>query len=260
VSERPSLPRTLLQGRYLRLAAVCLLAAVLCCVAGRWQYERWHGKRVGNAALRASAGAPAVPAGELLATDRPLPATQRFRDVTAVGTWDVAGELYVRQRQVDNKLAFLVVTPLRTGDGRTLLVVRGWQAATGSAIQRPATPAPPTGSVEITGRAYPSEAGGLGSGLPDRQIQRIDTAAIGARLGTTVYDGYVELITERPADAALPVLPAPDLTNPAGGADEWQHLAYVVQWYCFAGLALAAPVLMAVLERRERPTLDRVGG
>jgi cytochrome oxidase assembly protein ShyY1 len=147
-------------------------------------------------------------------------------------------------------------------------VVRGWQAATGSAVQRPATPAPPAGPVDVSGRAYPSETGGLGTDLPDRQIQHIDTAAIGRRLGTGpsdgglsggglsgggLYDGYVELASQRPDPGTLAVLPAPELTNPAGGADEWQHLAYVVQWFCFAALALAAPVLLAVLELRESP-------
>jgi cytochrome oxidase assembly protein ShyY1 len=261
VSDLPSLPRTLRQGRYLRLTAVCLLAAVVCALAGVWQYHRWHGKHATNAELRASAAAAPVPVGDLLAVDRPLPPADRFRTVTARGSWDAAGELYVRQRQVNSELAFLVVTPLRTDDGRTLLVVRGWQPATGSATQRPPTPAPPAGPVEISGRAYPAEHGGLGATLPDRQIQRIDTAAIGSRLGTAAYDGYVELVGQRPDPGTLPVLPAPDLANPAGGADEWQHLAYVAQWFCFALLALVAPFLLAVLERRDaggRGAADRI--
>jgi cytochrome oxidase assembly protein ShyY1 len=250
VVPRRSLLRTLRQGRYLRLAAACLLIAVVCCLAGVWQYHRWHYKHATNAELRASAAAAPAPAGQLLSTERPLPPADRYRTVTARGSWDAAGELYVRQRQVNAALAYLVVTPLRT-DGGTLLVVRGWQPATGSATQRPATPAPPPGEVAVTGRAYPSEPGGLGNALPDRQIQRIDAPEIGNRLGSTVYDGYVELASQRPDPGTLPVLPPPDLVNPAGGADEWQHLAYVVQWFCFAALALAAPVLLAVLEERD---------
>jgi len=250
MSDRPSLARTLWQRRYLQLAAACLVAAAVCTAAGAWQYHRWQAKHAANGELRGSAAAAAVPVGRLLATDRPLPAADRFRMVTVRGTWDADGELYVRQRQVGNDIAFLVVTPLRT-DGGTLLVVRGWQPATGSATQRPVTPPPPAGEVEVTGRAYPSETGGLGAGLPDRQIQRLDTAAIGRRLGASAYDGYVELAGQRPDPGTLPVLPAPDLTNPAGGADEWQHLSYVFQWFCFAALALAAPFVLAILERRQ---------
>ena len=49
-------------------------------------------------------------------------------------------------------------------------------------------------------------------------------------------------------------MPAPDLSNPAGGALEPQHFAYVIQWYLFAILALAAPFVMARAETRDRPT------
>jgi cytochrome oxidase assembly protein ShyY1 len=253
-----SLPRTLLRGRYVRLIALCVLGAVLCALAGRWQYHRWQYKREANGELRSSASAGTVPVGQLLAMDRPLPAADTYRTVTASGSWDRGGELYVRARQVNDQLAYLVITPLRLTDGHTLLVVRGWQAATGSATQRPAAPAAQPGQVSVTARVYPSEPGDLGAGLPDRQIDRIDTAEIGTRIGTPVYDGYAELITQQPPDGALPPLPPPDLSNPAGGADQWQHFAYVVQWYCFALLALAAPFLLAVLERRERrPARDR---
>lgn len=255
--EQGSLVRTLMSARYLRLAALCLLGALLCGLAGRWQYHRWLDKRAANGELRSSASAGTVPVGDLLSADRDLPASERYRQVTATGTWDRGGELYVRSRQVNDQLAFLVLTPLRTGDGRTLLVVRGWQPATGSATTRPVTPAAPAGQVTITGRAYPSEPGALGTGLPDRQIQRINTAEVGARIGAGVYDGYVELISQTPPDTALPVLPPPDLSNPAGGADQWQHLAYVVQWFAFGILALGAPVLLAVLERRDRQPHDR---
>ena len=40
-------------------------------------------------------------------------------------------------------------------------------------------------------------------------------------------------------------------SNPAGGAVEPQHFAYIIQWYLFAILALAAPLAMARAERRE---------
>jgi hypothetical protein len=40
------------------------------------------------------------------------------------------------------------------------------------------------------------------------------------------------------------------MSNPAGGAEEPQHAAYVVQWYLFAALALAMPFVLAAAERR----------
>jgi hypothetical protein len=51
-------------------------------------------------------------------------------------------------------------------------------------------------------------------------------------------------------------VPPPSLGNPAGGALEPQHFAYVIQWYLFALLALAAPIVMARSESKQRPTGD----
>src|SRR5262249_5765248 len=48
-----------------------------------------------------------------------------------------------------------------------------------------------------------------------------------------------------PGTSGLVAIPDPDLSNPAGGAIEPQHLAYVIQWFLFAALALAAPIVMA---------------
>ncbi len=86
--------------------------------------------------------------------------------------------------------------------------------------------------------------------MPAGQIERIDTTAIADRLGVATYGGYAELISQTPPTPRLAVLPGPDLSNPAGGASEPQHLAYVFQWFVFGLIALAAPFLLARLEDR----------
>jgi len=99
----------------------------------------------------------------------------------------------------------------------------------------------------------PSEKGGLGAGLPARQIERIDVPGLAARDGVrAAYPAYVELISSTPAQQGLVPLPPPDLTNPAGGAYVAQHLAYVVQWFLFSAFALAGPVVLLLLDRRAR--------
>jgi hypothetical protein len=76
-----------------------------------------------------------------------------------------------------------------------------------------------------------------------------------------VWPAYGVLIGGQPGTESLTVIPNPDLSNPAGGAVEPQHAAYVVQWFLFAALALAAPFVLATAERRRdavdgRPSLD----
>jgi len=237
------------RGRWLGLLAFCLVLAAACGAAGAWQLDRYGEKRQANADLRANVERPPMPVGEVLAVGRAADEAVRFRRVTASGEYDERGQVLVRQRQVAGRVGFLVVTPLRTRAG-VLLVVRGFAPATGAATDTPRVPAPPAGTVEVTGRAFPSEAGRSRPGLPAGQVDRIDVRAIAERLGTPAYGGYAELISPVPADAGLAQTPAPDLSNPAGGAGEGQHLAYVVQWFFFALLALAGPVLLPGLDRR----------
>jgi cytochrome oxidase assembly protein ShyY1 len=238
------------QGRYLALLAVGVVLAAGCVGAGLWQAHRYGEKRQANAELRRNDTAAPAPVDGVLAVGRAVQPEQRFRMVTARGRYDRGGQLLVRQREVGGRAGFLVLAPLRTGTGADLLVVRGFVPASGAATQTPAVPDPPAGEVTVTGRVQPSERGPDRAGLPPDQIGRIDLPALATRLGVPVYGGYLELTSSTPADSGLVQLPAPDLSNPAGGAYEGQHLAYVVQWFFFGLLALALPVVLAVLERR----------
>lgn len=238
------------QARYLALFTSGLVLAAGCLVAGLWQVHRYHGKHDANSELRRNDALPIVPVGQLLAPDQPMDPDQQFRRVTASGRYDVAHQMFVRQRQVDNQAGYLVLTPLRTDAGPLLLVVRGWVRVGGSATQTPTVPPPPVGEVTLTARAYPSEPPSHQRGLPDGQIERIDVPTLAHRLGADTYGGYVEVMSERPAEHGVLSMPLPDLSNPAGGAFEAQHLAYVVQWFFFAALALAAPPVLAYRDLR----------
>ena len=236
----------------LGLLALGLVLAVVCTAAGTWQWRRFEEKRVANGELRSAAKQAPSPVDEVLAPGRPVDERLRFRRVTATGRYDVGGQVLVRRREVGGRPGFLVVTPLRTASGVTLLVTRGFVPATGAATETPAVPDPPAGQVRVTGRVYPSEAGGLGDGLPARQVSRVDVPALAARLGTPTYGGFTELVSSDPADTGLTPLPEPDLGNPAGGAFTGQHLAYVVQWFLFAAFAIAGPAVLIALDRRGR--------
>ncbi|HEX5495819.1 MAG TPA: SURF1 family protein [Mycobacteriales bacterium] len=233
------------QARYLALVAVCVVLAAGCVAAGLWQVHRYHGKHDANTLLRRNDARPVVPVERLLAPGQTLDPDQQFRRVSARGHYDVTGQVFVRQREVDNQAGYLVLTPLRTDAGPVLLIVRGWMRVGGSATQTPTVPPPPAGEVSLTGRVFPSEASTGQRGLPTGQIERINVPGLARRLGAVTYGGYVELISERPAEHGVRAMPAPDLSNPAGGAFEGQHLAYVVQWFIFAALALAAPPVLA---------------
>jgi cytochrome oxidase assembly protein ShyY1 len=240
--------------RYLALSAVMLLVATLCIAAGTWQIFRFIQKRDENALLRRNAHASVAPVADVLvattASDAEHRASQtRFRRVRATGTYDLSRQLLVRERTVDGVVGFLVLTPLRTISGTVLLVVRGFVAADGN-LPTPAAD-PPTGQVTVVARALEPELrsdhfGKTASG----QISAINTVSAATRLGAPVYQAFAELLNHQPGGAKLTPIPDPDLSNPAGGAVEPQHLAYVLQWFLFALLALAAPIVMARAESK----------
>jgi cytochrome oxidase assembly protein ShyY1 len=240
-------------ARVLALVTLGLVLGCACGAAGVWQWHRFGQKKTADDELRAAAAQPTAPVDEVLTPGRTVDDTVRLRTITATGRYDGTQQLLVRQRQVNDTPGFLVITPLRTASGRTLFVDRGFMPATGAATLTPTPPDPPAGQIAITARVLPSEDGGLGTGLPGRQIERIDVPALASRDGDiAAYPAYGELISSTPSQPGLTPLPAPDLTNPAGGAYVAQHLAYVVQWFLFSGFALAGPVILLMLDRRAR--------
>jgi cytochrome oxidase assembly protein ShyY1 len=113
--------------------------------------------------------------------------------------------------------------------------------------------APPLGEVTVTARVQASESrNDAAAQLPDHQVESINPTQQAARLDVPMYNGYAELESGQPGVRGLHPMPGPDLSNPAGGALEPQHFAYVVQWYLFALLALAAPFAMARAENKHR--------
>jgi hypothetical protein len=87
--------------------------------------------------------------------------------------------------------------------------------------------------------------------LSNGEIASINPAEQAARRNTAVFDTYLTLNADQPGTSGVSVLPGPDLSNPAGGAYEGQHFAYIIQWYLFALLALAAPFAIGRHEVRD---------
>jgi cytochrome oxidase assembly protein ShyY1 len=235
------------------------VVALVCIAAGTWQIARFQQKVHENDHLRANAHQLTAPVGNVLPLLGQAAAAPRdrveFRSVRATGTYDGSAQSLVRNRSVGDDNGFLVLTPLRTRAG-VLLVVRGFVPQPGSGAV-PAIPSPPSGRVTILARAHGGESRhDQAAQLPESQVESINPGDQAGRLRTPVFNGYVELAAHQPGSSGLKAMPAPDLSNPAGGALEPQHFAYVIQWYLFAALAVAAPFAMARAETRQRRNQD----
>jgi cytochrome oxidase assembly protein ShyY1 len=239
------------------MIAVVILATI-CVLLGRWQLGRLEERRAHNALVSANATAPARPVADVLAVDQPPRAQDEWSRVIVRGTYDARHQILVRYRQLDGEPGFNVLTPLLQSDRTAVLVNRGWIARS-SAGGEPATPPPPPrGEVEVVGRVRLSEPADPGEGRPrDGQVRVIAVDQIAAILPYPVLDGYVELVTERPEGPNPDTQPRP---VPAPELSEGPHLAYAIQWFIFAAIAIGGLGYLARDEAHGRRPSSRHRG
>ncbi|MGW5335763.1 SURF1 family cytochrome oxidase biogenesis protein [Streptomyces bauhiniae] len=247
--------RFLLTRQWVILTLVVIALIPTMIRLGFWQHHRYQERTARNDLVARALHADPVPVERLTSPGRAVAHAEKYRTVTATGTFDTAHEEVVRRRtNADDEVGFHVLTPLRLTDGRVLLVNRGWIPANGAQTEFPEVPAPPAGKVTITGRLKADEttaASGIKqlAGLPDRQVMLIDSADQAKRLGAQVLGGYVEQTAPEPRGGT------PEQISSPGKEDAPLNYAYMIQWWLFAA---AVPVGWWFLVRRE--LRDRAAG
>lgn len=225
--------RRLATPRWLLVHVATLGLVVAMVNLGLWQLDRLDAKRTLNEAVAERSTSPVVDLGELLPTGtEDVEGSLEWRRVTAAGTWVPEGAVTVLNRSAEGVAGVHSVVPVRLGDGRTLLVNRGF-------VPLVEQVAAPTGEVTVAGYLRRSEKrGALGAvdsvDPSTREFQRLDIALIGDRVGGEVVPMWMQLADQSPRatddwPAAIP-LPEPD---------EGPHLSYAFQWFFFSLVAVA---------------------
>ena len=238
--------RFLLSRRWAGLLLVALLVAAGCVALGRWQLHRMDDRHERNELLERNLDSPPAPAPDLLGVGRDPREGAQYARIRATGRYDGTRQLLVRTRPLEGQVGYYVLTPLVTRQGPAVLMVRGWVPDGPTAESLPDVPAPPDGTVTVTARVRQSEAPSTTGTPPRGQVTRIDVPAISRTLPYPVYGGYAEVTAERPEPRTTPTrLPPPEPT-------EGPHLAYGVQWFLFAAVALGGFVVLARREEADR--------
>ncbi|MCS6710655.1 SURF1 family protein [Brachybacterium sp. EF45031] len=223
--------------------ALIVVAVIACLLLGMWQWGRFQDRLAEARQLETMARAAPVPLDRIAA---PLPTDQAWRPVAVRGTYCASADcvLYVRGRVEQGDVGLWQLVPLRTEQGTTVLVVRGW-VPEGPDGSIPSDPPPiPGGEVTVTARIRPAEPTLPSRSDPPGQAQTVTPPVIASRLslpGPVREDAYLVAEAESPQPASRPrpiALPEPSLGP---------HLAYAVQWWLFA---LAIPVGVVVTRRR----------
>jgi surfeit locus 1 family protein len=231
---------------YPGLTIACALLFGFLCFLGFWQLERLQWKLALIAQVERHRTSDPVTLDAVLA----MPATDaQYRRVRVSGRFDHAREVYVFTTDAGQPV-YHVLTPLRTGDGRTLLVDRG---EVPKELLAPASriAGNPQGPVTITGIWRTPDAPGAFTPPPvtaSRIWYARDLAGIAAAEKLTL--------------AAPVVLEADATPNPGGWPKGGrtvvsfrnQHLSYAVTWFglaaCLLGVWLAYHVSRGRIGRK----------
>lgn len=170
--------------------------------------------------------------------------------VSAQGSYDPEKQLLVPGRLHDGKTGYWVVSafavdgaPALTGAAASpqtwIPVARGWVAEPGDA------PAPPPGTLELTGRLLPSEAPVPGTAPKPGEATAVSVAELINYWEVSSYPGFVAATAEVAngvdvSAAAAPgeLLPLDIGPQPPAQQINWLNLFYSLEWVVFAGFAL----------------------
>jgi surfeit locus 1 family protein len=213
---------------------ILTLLAVLCFVRlGFWQWHRAQEKR---------AIASAFEAGNATVADlgaRSTDSLPRYSQVRARGRYDDAHQFLLENLSHDGLPGYQVLTPLLLADGRTLMVNRGWVPLSASRRDPPKVAlGEAVGEVSPAGKldALPVAGISLGHLAPDEN-------APWPRLTSFPTMADLAVALKRPLEARQLLLNA---DQPLGYVRDWhptgigpeRHIAYAVQWWGFALLAV----------------------
>lgn len=241
--------------RWAGVITLAVAASLACAMLGWWQWERHQSRAARVAVVEANWEAEAVALSEIVppGAHEPLPTAQEWRTVTVEGTWEPGSAVLLRHRPVDGQNAMHALAVLRTqepGDGRLIVVNRGWIAAGQEDTPEAADVlALPAGDVRLSVRLRPAEpaqdrvapAGQAYRINPEELISVVGLESGGAEVITGAYGSMVAIDPAQDSRLESPGEPSRSLGS---------HLSYALQWWFFA---LGAPVGVVVLARRERP-------
>ena len=232
-----------------------VVGIVLTANLGAWQLRRAASKIALQEALDSRGELPALGAADL-ATTAAEAAGQHYRRIRVRGRWDAVHTVYLENRQMNARVGFYVVTPLRLSTrSEAVLVQRGWVPR--NLLDRTALPPiqTPTDEVEVAGRIAPPPSR-LFEFAPSPATairQNIDLAALGAETGLPLLPMSIQQLDPLPpstaaADGLLRQWPRP-------AVDVQMHYGYAFQWFALSALIAGLHVWFRLV----RPRLRRPG-
>lgn len=236
--------------RWLGYVAFAVVFAVACGFLSNWQFARNEERSAQLELVERNYDADPVPLAELIPPGGALSPDDQWHPVEVVGEYLTDDQVLVRNRPHGGTSAFEVLVPLRTPDGRVLVVNRGWVPPASDSPEPDTVAAAPAGTVTVIARLRPSEAAPTsGRAAPAGQVPTINLGLVAAETGLgsdVISSAYGVMVDESPAATDRPR----ELEDPS--ADPGPHLSYAIQWILFAVMGFVFIWYMIRTERRHR--------
>jgi surfeit locus 1 family protein len=239
--------------RALVVLAATLIGMAITARLGVWQMSRASQKESLQATLQARRVLPPLQAVELLPRTEREAAAQHYRPVKLRGEWVPNATVFLDNRQMNGRVGFFVVTPLRIAPGEAVLVQRGWVPRDMQVRTRLPEVPTPEGVIEVDGLLLPPPArlfefdGAAASG-PIRQ--NLVLGEFSRETGVSLLPWSVQASglsdVSKVSDALLRHWPLP-----AAGVDK--HHGYAFQWFGLCALMAVLYVWFQLV----RPRLSR---
>jgi surfeit locus 1 family protein len=247
--------RFLLKPQWIAFLLLGLVGAIGMPMLGIWQINRHQVRQEENAQIKKRAALAAMPFSSAVPDDASLSDGTRFewQRVALSGTYDPVHQVLIDNRSLNGRPGYHVVTPLRTDDGPTVLINRGWIPKEPTVDSPTPNPAATTERVTIEGRIRATQTKtALTPATPTQGtlaiLARVDIARIGQQTPDRLAPVYVETINESPRSKDSPAL------IPERPLDGGSSLSYAFQWFLFTAVGLITWPLIIRRELRKKRT------
>ncbi len=237
------------KSRWLLITLATVLGMGVTVSLGRWQLDRAAQKEALQASMDGQSSKYLVDTALLLSA--PEPDTLVHQHARLRGQWISEQTVYLDNRQMNAKVGFFVLTPLRLeGSARVVLVQRGWVQR--NFEERDKVPAieTPGGAVTVEGRMAPPSSKLFELGKPEASAIRQNLDLEQFRAQTRLPLLSVMLMQTGPAsEGLLREWPAVNL-----GVEK--HYGYAFQWFGIAAALALLYLWYQILKPLTRPPKD----
>ena len=227
-------------------------ALIIILSLGFWQLARLQEKQALIALFEAriSVAAETPPAADRAGAEI------EFQRVIAAGQFLPENEILILGRPFDGNTGFHIIVPLKLGDGRVVMVNRGWIPEKFAKIdRRPEIAKTPVGPVEVNGliRLVREKGRFVPDNEPARDMWfRVVPAEIAAaaKISAQVLPYYIDQLRPSDDNRQLPI----GATTTVSVRND--HLQYAITWFSFA---ISLAVIYVLYHRRREKDQEEDG-